>query len=45
MLSFSTDPASKKQLGVSTATVSNTFNRPNQLSIALRIGILREHDW
>lgn len=30
------------QLGVSTATVSNAFNRPDQLSAALRDRILRE---
>ena len=31
-----------RQLGVSTATVSNAFNRPDQLSQALRERILRE---
>lgn len=30
------------QLGVSTATVSNAFNRPDQLSVTLRDKILRE---
>jgi DNA-binding LacI/PurR family transcriptional regulator len=29
-----------KTLGVSTATISNAFNRPDQLSVALREKIL-----